>query len=670
MQENTVVIGSYNNYEILELIGKGGTSEVYKAKTLNKNGSEVETSSIKACKILLDNLIDKEDYFKRFQLEAGLARRLLHPNIVNVHDSGQIDGRPFLILDYIEGPTLSSICKAQGPLPPNIAIPIFMQIGQALAYAHLRQVVHRDLKPSNIILENIKSNSHFVRVVDFGIAKIISETTLATKMTKTGEVFGTPTYMSPEQCRGEQVDTRSDIYSLGVLMYEVLTGHPPFEGHDSLTVLYKQLSEMPKNIGSIDSDVRLVKKLESILFKCLEKNPDSRYQTIDQLNRDLETCLEESISGSKLIAYVQQLGTRLARIMKVTLSKPLSAKGWVISIIGVIVLIGAIALWNIYTAEQQAHQQLVAFVTNNPQEKRIINWVEPDPPACARDPKLFNEMEKKFMDQEKVIKTLGAKNTIGNFEYESKMADVYLAAGSFTSVDQIVTFANKIATALNLADSSDTYRDVAELQEKRAKSALGQRNYANCIIFASESLKLHERFKSSNPDVFATDTIPCLDLIGQAALAQGNEALANKAFSTVYDLANANGYCERFPNRNAYAFARASDYFIDNSNLDKGRILLKSAILGWDRTKDYLNEGIALNKLALTYLKENKPQTAVEIFEKAIEIIRNCPRANHNSILSKVLLNEADAYQMLGDADKANYCQKAAKELWYENSAL
>ena len=206
-----------------------------------------------------------------------------------------------MILEYVNGATLSDVCKSEGKLPIHRSLPIFLQISGAFAYAHLNNIIHRDLKPSNIMLTKKNDCNDFVKVVDFGIAKIISETTMgSTQLTKTGDVFGTPIYMSPEQCRGDALDVRSDIYSFGILMYETLTGHPPFEGPDSWSILLKQNSELPKGLGDIDQDILLVKKLERIIFKCLEKEPNSRYQTMDELMRDLELVqlhLNQIVSG-------------------------------------------------------------------------------------------------------------------------------------------------------------------------------------------------------------------------------------------------------------------------------------------------------------------------------------------------------------------------------------
>ena len=275
---NKVVIGYGGTYKILEFIGGGGTSHVFKSRIEGSAGSNpinpITTKSIGrivACKVLLAHLIDQKEHYKRFQNEVTVAKRLAHPNIIDVYDAGEIDGRPFMIMDYLDS-SLANIYEAEGKLAIYKALSIFLQISNAFSYAHQRSIIHRDLKPSNVMLAKEANGGNVVKIVDFGIAKIISETTAgSTQLTKTGDVFGTPTYMSPEQCRGEKIDARSDIYSMGVLMYEILAGHLPLKGHDALSTMSKHTREKPEGLDGIDPDPILAKRMERIIFKCLEK---------------------------------------------------------------------------------------------------------------------------------------------------------------------------------------------------------------------------------------------------------------------------------------------------------------------------------------------------------------------------------------------------------------
>ncbi len=268
-----------NKYELLEPIGQGGKSIVYKAQ-------DIETKKILACKILLPELISDEVNLKRFRQEAIAAKRLDHFNISSVSDFGEWQNQPFMIMEFFEGLPLSDLIDNKGKLSVNRALPIFIQIANGCAYAHSRNIIHRDLKPSNIVLINQNEQKEIVKIIDFGIAKIISETTIAgTKLTKTGDIFGSPLYMSPEQCLGKAADHRSDIYSLGALMYEVLTGRPPLEGPTALVTIFKHTKEMPAKFGNIGIDPKSHKVIEDIIFKCLAKDPKHRYQTMEDLEQ-------------------------------------------------------------------------------------------------------------------------------------------------------------------------------------------------------------------------------------------------------------------------------------------------------------------------------------------------------------------------------------------------
>ncbi len=266
-----------DRYEIIELAGRGGKSLVFKARDL-------QTNKIVACKMLLPQLLEDEQNNRRFRQEAIAAKRLDHANINSVSDFGEWKGQPFMIMEFLGQTSLCDLLLKEGKLSIHRGLPIFMQIASGCAYAHARNIIHRDLKPSNIIIITNENNTDDAKIIDFGIAKIIAEHTVAgTKLTKTGEVFGSPLYMSPEQCMGRSVDHRSDIYSLGTLMYEVLTGLPPLKGPTALATIYKHTKEMPAKFGDINADKKLTQAVENIVFKCLAKAPAERYQSMDEI---------------------------------------------------------------------------------------------------------------------------------------------------------------------------------------------------------------------------------------------------------------------------------------------------------------------------------------------------------------------------------------------------
>jgi serine/threonine protein kinase len=269
-------------YQIISAIGYGGMSVVFKAKDL-KLGKFV------AIKMLLPHLMLQSHNMQRFQQEAQSASALNHPNVVAIHNYGETEtGQPFLVMDLIEGTSLSSLIKKEGHLPVDRALNIFLQLTSALTHAHEHGVVHRDLKPSNILLCEQNGETDICKIVDFGIAKLLPhEGRDAVSLTQTGDVFGSPLYMSPEQCKGEKLDQKSDIYSMGCLMYETLSGNPPHAGNNMLEVLYRHMNEVPKDFKSLKLGIIIPQRLEAAIFKALAKEPANRQQSMQALQDEL-----------------------------------------------------------------------------------------------------------------------------------------------------------------------------------------------------------------------------------------------------------------------------------------------------------------------------------------------------------------------------------------------
>ena len=269
-----------DRYEILDVIGGGGMGMVYRAKQRFINRTV-------AVKVLHKGSISTVDILKRFQLEAQAASLLSNPHIVTVFDSNvSRDGEPYIVMDYLEGPSLESILDTQGALTVSRALPIFIQICDALGKAHGKGIVHRDIKPSNIVLVNEDGEADFVKIVDFGIAKILRESEAAGgNLTRTGEIFGSPLYMSPEQWRGGNLDARADIYSLGAVMYRTLSGAPIFQYTDILQLAYKHAQELPQPFASLGVSVPM--ELEAIILKALSKEPEDRFQRMQEMRQAL-----------------------------------------------------------------------------------------------------------------------------------------------------------------------------------------------------------------------------------------------------------------------------------------------------------------------------------------------------------------------------------------------
>ncbi|CAN5159060.1 hypothetical protein BH10CYA1_BH10CYA1_31350 [soil metagenome] len=298
--------------EIVEQIGKGGMAVVYKARHLVMN-------KMVAVKLLLPHLTSDPTSLKRFQQEAQATATLSHANIVHIHDCGLTSGQAFIIMDFVEGKSLEQIIR-EDPLTPERAIEIFVQICEALNHAHERGIIHRDLKPSNVMLTTDKNGFDLVKVVDFGIAKLLTSDDGLTmnNLTQTGEVFGSPLYMSPEQCSGKKLDHRSDIYSLGCLMYEALIGEAPIIGKNFLDTMQKHLTDLPAPFPSEIAKNPLAKKLQVIIFTCLAKEPSARYATMKEISRDLRSAV--ATNSTKSGAWLEKEKS-LAQIIKKSSAK-------------------------------------------------------------------------------------------------------------------------------------------------------------------------------------------------------------------------------------------------------------------------------------------------------------------------------------------------------------
>ncbi|MBX9693811.1 MAG: protein kinase [Cyanobacteria bacterium] len=262
-----------DKYLIKGILGEGGMSVVYDA---HHDYSERRV----AIKVLKDNLVDNEDSMARFKREAKAMCAIVHPNLVTVYDSGLTDyGQPYIVMDFLEGMSLEQYLDDATCQPhPMELVSIFCQVCEALDAAHKKDLVHRDLKPSNIMLIEDAEGNAVVKLVDFGIAKFMGDNP-EKRLTQAGEVFGTPPFMSPEQCKGEDLDSRSDIYSLGCVMYEAFTGERAFDAPSLYQVLTMQVTETPSRHPFKTSKSNLMKELEKIVFHCLEKQPSKRPTT-------------------------------------------------------------------------------------------------------------------------------------------------------------------------------------------------------------------------------------------------------------------------------------------------------------------------------------------------------------------------------------------------------
>src|SRR6478609_5847736 len=262
-------------YEVIGLVGTGGMSSVYKAhdQLLERNV---------ALKVLHPHYGDDSEYVERFRREARAVAQLSHPNIVTVIDRGEADGHQFIVFELIDGENLKELVNRTGPLPVRRAVELALAVAEGLAFAHEHGLVHRDVKPQNVLL----NGDGEAKVTDFGIARSLD---VEHGVTQTGTVLGTSNYIAPEQASGQQVDAQTDVYSLGVVLYELLAGEVPFPGENFVSVAMKHVNEPPPNILDVRGDVPL--RVAAAIDRALEKDPAQRFPSMDAFSAELAGCL-------------------------------------------------------------------------------------------------------------------------------------------------------------------------------------------------------------------------------------------------------------------------------------------------------------------------------------------------------------------------------------------
>ena len=282
-------------YEVGERVGRGGMADVHR-------GTDVRLGRDVAIKLLRPDLARDPSFQGRFRREAQAAASLNAPSIVAVYDTGEDgEGAPFIVMEYVEGRTLRDVLNGEGRLLPERALEITADILSALEVAHGAGIVHRDIKPGNVMI----TPAGEVKVMDFGIARAVSDSNAT--MTQTASVIGTAAYLSPEQARGEHVDARSDLYSTGCLLYELVTGAPPFTGDSAVAVAYQHVREDPEPPSSYDSS--LDPRIDAVVLKAMAKGPANRYQSAAEFRDD---CLRAAAGQDVMAAPVQEAVTTLA----------------------------------------------------------------------------------------------------------------------------------------------------------------------------------------------------------------------------------------------------------------------------------------------------------------------------------------------------------------------
>jgi len=418
-------------YRIIEKVGGGGMADVYRAE------DQVLGRTV-ALKILHKQFASDEGFLERFRREARAAAKLTHPNIVSIYDVGEEGGVHFIVMEYVHGMTLKKLIQKDAPLSTEKVVHIGMQIAKAMEFAHEHEIIHRDIKPQNVII----TDNGEIKVTDFGIARAGATST----MTRTGAVMGTAHYISPEQAQGSIVGPTTDVYSLGVVMYEMATGELPFRGENPVSVALKHINDTPIPPRSVFGD--LPASLEAVIIKCMAKNPNERYRSAEAVRDDLKRVIEGlpvKIMGAATSAAGD--ASDMTRTMAAQSSRPAGGDGrrkpkkaLIAAIIAVILLLllggGALAYSLLSTPSvvvpdikgktlSQAQQALDAAGLKLQVEKEVTNEKVAPGRVISQDPAAGEKMKKGgtvTVVMSKGLETVVAPDLTGKTEAEAAEA--------------------------------------------------------------------------------------------------------------------------------------------------------------------------------------------------------------------------------------------------------
>jgi len=363
-------------YRVERMIARGGMGEVYLCEQLGLG----RKTAIKLLNVTSGDEADQKSFRERFELEAKTLAGLDHPNIVTVFEYGKLeDGTCFLALEYVAGQRFTDLVN-EGPMAPERLVELMLQVCQALRYAHRRGVVHRDLKPSNLLVWTDDDGAEQVKVVDFGLVKCMTEPDQ--NLTRTGMVIGSPHCMSPEQINGAELDHRSDIYSLGALMFRALTNRWPFHGETGWATMLGHLTAPVPSTASANKDVQVPKGMERIIHRCLAKSPDDRFATVEELMDALHGALDGR-SGTEGPSLVQQIAPRLAHEARNALQT-----SRVLVALAIIVSVGALLYaWAEHAAPQpDAQSEPTSEVQVEPPSPEPASPADEPPPTAVDGP--------------------------------------------------------------------------------------------------------------------------------------------------------------------------------------------------------------------------------------------------------------------------------------------
>jgi serine/threonine protein kinase len=588
-------------WEILEFLGEGSMSGVYRAR-------DQQTGTRVVIKMLHQHLVANNKNLKRFEQRAKGTLSLMHEKIGRVIDVQlTAEGNVFLVVEELRGESLEDVLAKSGHLSADQAVDVFIQVCEGLEYAHEQDVLHRDLKPSNIVILESGGLSQDVKLVDFGIAKLLSEESDDVKtsgyITRTREVFGSPMYMSPEQCMGKKLDGRSDVYSLGCVMYETLTGKPPFVGKNVLETAYKHMNEAPKPIAADRPGERALTRFESIIFKCLSKDPNDRYQSVSQLRTDLEALPTATEVDWMANAYALKKATKAKKREKAKRAPVVSFEVLVFAGASLLLAI-VVGVWS-FSFLGQENQDYPTF--NND-----MLWVVKGRPQPAEIPDFGSREEAAKMDVATIEKEKGSNCR----EYSTalwNLTRLYIQAGHWS--DAALDMHKLIETTKKVGGPIDVPTAYAQL----AYAYFMQTQLQDAEVAATNSLEEAERAGLNSTLVIQTP----LNVLGDIHSQKGELDKATDDYEKLYNVIEPRKLLH--PVDFSHAAARLGDVYRRQDKLDYAERYYRQA-LETVRNSSPRSDDPSLVKilygLGLVLEKEGNYKESEEDFREALPLAR------------------------------------------------
>ncbi|MDX1987367.1 MAG: serine/threonine-protein kinase [Candidatus Obscuribacter sp.] len=594
-----------DHYEVEEKIAEGGLSTVYRATDTNNRQTVV-------LKIIHKHLISSIKNYKKLEQKIRALINLNDPHIATYKDVVFADGRVVLVMKPFIFESLEDLLSKTGHIGPERAVGIFIQVCQAMEAANKADIVHRDLKPSNIIILDNQKFSDDIMVLDFGIAKIIADETEGGKseqfMTRTRETFGSPLYLSPEQCAGKKVDLRSDIYSLGCVIYESLTGKPPFVGKNVLETAYKHMNDNPRPMGLDVSMEPVSSRFEDVVSKCLAKDPDNRYQSAQELASDLDLIMTASDAEWENTAYVYQEVTPRKREGRGGKRISVEALIWTSAIV---ILVGIVGFWSWFILKPEGSKKYPSF--DNDQLWLVAGQNKPTP---VDD--FGNKEESNKLTLQNIERDMGTNCR----EYADALlvlVQLYYDCQHWNDAEQ---YSKKLVSVTEKLekDGQEGPGPLSECFRMVAYAAFRAGDYSEAVNAANRSVEL-----AYGKETLNGSTIQCLRILGDVFSRQNKLRKAAEVYNRLFAIADQDK--EQHPTIYWEATAKFADVYRRLGDFGEAERFYKLGLEWWRShgMPDNIWAARALYGYALVLNSENKHKEAEEALKEDLALIKRLP---------------------------------------------